>query len=170
MDEALHRFSTRIVVPSLVHLESLGGPKCSDPAVRMLLAIALQESGAQHRYQSTRTTSTAGPARGFWQFERGGSVAGVMTHPRTKTLAQAVCDDALVDWDAAAIWRALEGHDGLAVAFARLLLWSDPQPLPKTSGDGWACYMRNWRPGKPHPSTWLGYWTAANEVATGACL
>lgn len=169
MDEALHRFSSRIVVPGLVHLEWLGGPPCADSAVRLLLAIARQESGAALRYQRTGTLSTAGPARGFWQFERAGGVLGVMKHQRTALLAHQVCDDALVDWDSHAIWRALEGHDGLAVAFARLLLLSDPLPLPKTEGESWSYYLRNWRPGKPHPESWAGHWGAANAISVGAC-
>src|SRR5690606_35531315 len=46
----------------------------SDRATVMLLAIGLQESRFEHRRQ------IKGPARGFWQFERGGGVRGVMTH------------------------------------------------------------------------------------------
>ncbi len=41
----------------------------------MLLAIGLQESRFEHRRQLGN-----GPARGFWQFEAGGGVKGVMTH------------------------------------------------------------------------------------------
>src|SRR5690606_38643231 len=57
----------------------------SDRATVMLLAIGLQESRFEHRRQ------IKGPARGFWQFERGRGVRGVLTHPATAALAREVC-------------------------------------------------------------------------------
>lgn len=39
-----------------------------------MLAIGLQESRLQHRRQN------GGPARGFWQFEKGGGVKGILFH------------------------------------------------------------------------------------------
>ena len=125
--------------------------KMDTSAVRvMLLAIGLQESRFIHRRQ------IGGPARGFWQYEKGGGVRGVLTHASTKEHAQAVCKARGVPATADAVYDALDKDDVLAAAFARLLLWSDPKTLPAL-GDAdaaWALYLRTWRPGKPHPETW----------------
>lgn len=158
-------FRSHILHPGLERLYHLGGPRPSDAAERLLLAIAAQESGLRHRYQ-VLSSGSAGPARGWWQFEAGG-VAGVMRHPATATLARALCDHAWVAWDQSAIWRALEGHDELAVGLARLLVWSDPAPLPDRAPAGWSYYLRTWRPGKPHPETWWAHWERA-ATAVGA--
>ena len=54
----------------------------------------------------------------------------------------------------------------LAAGIARLLLWTDPKPLPKrfeprAEAQAWSYYERVWRPGKPHPETWDDCWRAA---------
>lgn len=125
--------------------------KMDTPAARvMLLAIGLQESRFIHRRQ------IGGPARGFWQFEKGGGVRGVLTHASTRKLARLVCKASCVPATADAVYDALDKDDVLAAACARLLLWSDPKALPAL-GDAesaWALYLRTWRPGKPHPQTW----------------
>lgn len=129
----------------------------SDAARVMLLAIGLQESRLTHRYQKTSDPYTKGPARGLWQFERGGGVVGVMTHRHTKELAETVCKAKNVPFDSSLIHAKLEFDDILAAVFARLLLWSDAKPLPGVDADhetAWDCYVRNWRPGKPHRHTW----------------
>ena len=116
----------------------------------MLLAIGLQESRFQHRRQIN------GPARGFWQFEKGGGVRGVLAYPTTKITAIGVCRERGVDPNESAVHVALEKDDLLACAFARLLLYSDPRPLPAPGevARAWDCYLRNWRPGKPHRHSW----------------
>lgn len=121
----------------------------SKEATLMLLAIGLQESRFEHRRQ------IGGPARGFWQFERGGGAAGVLTHPASRPYAQSICIPRLL-LSVTDVYRALEYDAVLAAAFARLLLWTDPAPLPRlgAEADAWAYYLRNWRPGKPHPETW----------------
>lgn len=129
----------------------------SDPARVMLLAIGLQESRLKYRYQKTSDPYMKGPARGLWQFERGGGVFGVMTHRHTKDFAEAVCKVRRVPFDSSLIHAKLEFDDILAAAFARLLLWADAKPLPKVDAghdEAWDCYIRNWRPGKPHRETW----------------
>lgn len=120
-------------------------------AMTMLVAIGLQESGFLTRRQYGN-----GPARGYWQFEAGGGVKGVMTHPNTTSYAAAICAARGVPFERAKVWSALETDDVLAVVFARLLLWSDPKPLPAlTEPDAaWNLYLRTWRPGKPHPEKW----------------
>ncbi|MFM9932832.1 hypothetical protein [Achromobacter xylosoxidans] len=137
------------------------------PAARvMLLAIGLQESRFLHRRQ------IGGPARGFWQFEKGtrasrGGVWGVFLHAASKDHLAALCKARSVACDPDAIYAALEYDDVLAAGVARLLLWTDPKALPPV-GDteaGWALYLRTWRPGKPHPQTWPDlYRQAAAQV------
>ena len=80
---------------------------------------------------------------------------GVLTHERSRSYAADVCAERGVKPTMDAVYQALHADDVLAGAFARLLLWTDPRPLPApndTEG-GWAYYERNWRPGKPHPAT-----------------
>lgn len=142
----------QIISPALKIL----GPKFTSPdAIRMLLAIGLQESLFKYREQ------TGGPARGFWQFESGGGVKGVLTHPSSRDLAIALCKARGIEPTQDAVYRALPHDDILAAGFARLLLWTDPKPLPMTSEDGWNYYQRVWRPGKPHPEKWTANWIAA---------
>ena len=131
----------------------------SPAAIALLLAIGLQESRLTHRRQ------IGGPARGLWQFERGGGVRGVLEHPSSKKLAAAVCEARGVEPIASRVYGALEDDDVLAAAFARLLLWTDPKPLPAI-GDtqsGWDLYIRTWRPGKPHRHTWDALYATATE-------
>jgi hypothetical protein len=146
-------------------LTSLGGPASSDSARRFMLTIALQESGPKldARYQGSPNTSP-GPARGWWQFEQGGGVNGVLTHASSRTLAQLVCEKLAVVPQAAAVWRALEGSDLLSVSFARLLIFTDPAPVPSADVAAWDYYARVWRPGKPHPETWSGNWQTASDA------
>ncbi|MGE8617616.1 MAG: hypothetical protein ACN6O0_07325, partial [Achromobacter spanius] len=96
----------------------------------MLLAIALQESRFVHRRQ------IGGPARGFWQFEKGsrasrGGVWGVFLHAASRDHLPALCKARSVACDPDAIYAALEYDDVLAAGVARLLLWTDPKALPQ---------------------------------------
>ncbi|MBN3270120.1 hypothetical protein CUR95_23955 [Bordetella bronchiseptica] len=134
----------------------------SAPARVMLLAIGLQESRLKYRRQ------IGGPARGLWQFERGGGVHGVLQHAASSAFAREVCAARDVAPTAAAVYVRLEHDDVLAAAFARLLLWTDPKSLPGLGrvDEAWSLYARTWRPGKPHPSTWPDcYAQAVDAVA-----
>ena len=135
----------------------------SDRATVMLLAIGLQESRFEHRRQ------IKGPARGFWQFERGGGVRGVLTHPATAALAREVCVAREVLPTSHAVYDRLEHDDVLAAAFARLLLWTDPPPLPPIphAPAAWSLYLRTWRPGKPHRHTWDALYQRAVDTVAG---
>jgi len=128
------------------------------PAARaMILAIGLQESRFQHRRQ------IGGPARGFWQFERGGGVRGVLLHTSTRPTILSIVDSMIYDATPETSYDAIEHNDVLACCFARLLLWSHPKPLP-AQGDhdgAWHYYMATWRPGKPHRSTWNDFYDDA---------
>jgi hypothetical protein len=159
-------FLVVIVDVGLRFLTGVGGPEETSDVRRFLLAVALQESGRalEARYQNS-PSDVPGPARGWWQFEQGGGVAGVLTHAASQNLALEVCEALHVLSFPAAVWRALEGHDLLSAAFARLLLLTDPYPVPATEADGWECYCnRLWRPGSPHPETWPDHWRIASET------
>lgn len=127
------------------------GLKDSPQARVMMLAIGLQESQFKYRRQMNE-----GPAKSFWQFERGGGVKGVLNHPASAKKAVALCSARGVAADSLAVWNKMEFDDVLGAGFARLLLLTDPRPLPAlgdTQG-AWAYYVNNWRPGKPHIGTW----------------
>ena len=135
-----------IIGPAAALLPSMDSPK----ARMMLLAIGLQESRFEHRRQ------IGGPARGFWQFESGGGVRGVLQHKASIYDAVKVCHQRGVGGSTKEVYERLEHDDILACCFARLLLLTDPKPLPvigDTDGS-WEYYLRNWRPGKPHRYTW----------------
>lgn len=129
----------------------------------MLLAIGLQESEFEHTHQ------VGGPAHGFWQFESGGGVKGVMNHSASKDYARDVCTHLGVTWERSAVFEAIERDQVLACAFARLLLWTDARRLPELGDQAgaWDCYEWNWRPGKPHPSKWPGNYQQALKFVQG---
>lgn len=131
-------------------------------ASRQLLAIGFQESKFNHRVQIN------GPARGFWQFEKAGGVRGVLSHPATKSIAKHVLKELKYDYSSpefleALVYEALEHNDVLAAVFARLLMWTHEDPLPKTQEEGWKQYIETWRPGKPKHKTWITSWANASE-------
>lgn len=145
----------------LTHALSLLPDRLNSTAARVqLLAIGLQESEFRYRSQ------IGGPARSFWQFERGG-VRGVMRHPSSSALALAVCSARDVRFDDQVIYNRLAVDDILAAAFARLLLWTDPRAIPDDADAAWLMYLRNWRPGKPHPEKWPDNYRRAKQVLMG---
>ena len=135
----------------------------SPQAEVMLLAIGLQESGMIHRRQ------IGGPARGIFQFEQGGGVAGVLRHPASASYARGVCAARKVNPEPGIVWVELEHDDILAAAFARLLLWTDPAPLPAVGevAKSWDLYVRTWRPGKPHRNRWDACYAQAMDALAG---
>jgi len=147
-----------IIRPALARLpETMQGER----AEVLLLAIGWQESRFFYRKQ------ISGPARGFWQFERGG-VYGVRKHPKSRDLALKLCNQYAAN-DSEQVTNLLETEDILACQLARLLLWTDPAPLPalgKTQA-AWDYYLRNWRPGKPHRDTWDRFYQQAVESVCG---
>jgi len=119
----------------------------------MVLAIGLQESRFKYRRQMGN-----GPAKSFWQFERGGGVRGVLNHAASKVKALHLCSGRGVAPDPMSVWNAMEFDDVLGAGMCRLLLLTDPKPLPKVDDvqGAWAYYIRTWRPGKPHIDSWAG--------------
>jgi hypothetical protein len=162
---AAAEFLATILDPGLAWCAALPGWNVpSDDRARVeLTAISGQEASWTARVQGGN-----GPAHGLFQFERGGGVTGVLTNAATHKMAVAACAKANVPADAVHAWglMATAAGDHLAVAFARLLLWSDPAPLPgivdaHDRNAGWDYYARNWRPGKPRPADWAANWYAA---------
>ncbi len=151
------------VIPNIIE-PALGFlvPSMDSRAARaMLIAIGLQESGFDHRRQS------GGPARGYWQFEQGGGVHGVLSHPATRPHAQLVLG--MLDYPEQTsidCYLAITHNDILAACFARLLLWTlrDPLPIEGEYDEAWQQYFLAWRPGKPHRETWNGHYAVAWEL------
>jgi len=132
----------------------------------LLIAIALQESGLVKRRQLG-----GGPGRSFFQFEKVG-VRALLKHERSKTHLRDLCTALDVNPNYITIHRALEFADLLAVGCARLLLWTDPHPLPaaRAPEDAWAIYRRCWNPGRPRRETWDAHYAVAWHVITGEPL
>jgi hypothetical protein len=130
-----------------------------------LLAIGLQESRFEHRFQVLNGTTAKGPARSFWQFERGGGCKGVIQHELSKPHMRRVCEARGIAFTASTLWIAMETDDVAAAAAARLLLWTDLQRLPELGDEkgAWALYLRTWRPGKPQPDTWPAFYRQAMD-------
>ena len=155
----LQTINDNILTPALALL-----PPAFDTlnARRMLLACGDQETGFLTTVQYGN-----GPARSYWQDEEGGSVKGVLAHPKAGPMLLALCDHFGMVHDRHAIWQAL-GDPALqvfAAAFNRLLLLCDAHPMPSTRADGLDCYLnRCWRPGKPHPEKWPGCWARASAA------
>lgn len=153
-----------ILADVLVPAAALLPPRMDTFGARgLLLAICGQEAAFKHRRQ------IGGPARGLWQFERGGGVKGVLTHKASQTQAVNVCETCGVKPSTEAVYQALEHDDILAACFARLLLWTDPKPIPvlfknSTKDAMWDYYKRNWRPGKPHPDRWPANYAKAMDA------
>lgn len=158
------RLISSAIEPALGELEQLGVPDTFE-ARRILLAIALQESGLNHRRQVVAGGAEAGPASSFWQFEQGGACKGVLTHPAVAAKMRALCDNYNVAPTTAGLWEAMRFNDVVAASAARLLLYTLPKPLPATAAQGWEQYLSAWRPGRPHPETWAANWAAAEREA-----
>lgn len=142
-------------------LELLPAKMNTPKAVSMLLTIGQQESGFEYRRQNK------GPARGFYQFELGGGVRGVLTHPASKPFILPILDKLRIEPVADELHGAITFNDALATVCARLLLYTDPYQLPELNSDysvSWEYYIRNWRPGKPHRQTWDSFRLHAVET------
>jgi hypothetical protein len=150
-----------VIAPALA---ILGQPETPELLV-LMLAICGQESGFKARAQ-VLNGGGKGPARGLWQFERGGGVRGLMTHRATHEPLRLLCRARDVAYDSTQIWMAMETDDILAAGCARLLLLSDPRKLPAVGDESgaWDYYLRNWRPGKPHPKRWPANYSAARAA------
>lgn len=136
----------------------------SPAAHRFMLAIAMQESGLRHRRQIGVGGVENGPAVSWYQFEKNGGCAGVLNHRVTGPIIKTVLDNYNVVADKESLWAAMQFQDIVASVAARLLIHTLPQKLPETAAQGWAQYLDGWRPGKPHPEKWTGYWLDADDI------
>lgn len=140
----------------------------SPHATAMLLAIGAQESGFEQRRQ------VHGPARGFWQFERGGAVRGLLTHALTRPLLDAALRSLRFEHAIgleATLQNLIECNDVVAAVSARLLLSTVLQRLPQRGEPelAWQQYLEAWRPGRPHRETWDAHYADAwRRVALAA--
>ncbi|MCW5737025.1 MAG: hypothetical protein KIS73_23065 [Enhydrobacter sp.] len=143
-------FYLRIVEPTLHWMAAAPGIAipATDRARVLLMAIAGQESGWTARRQ------IGGPARSYWQFEKGGGVDDVFR--ATSRQLGIVCAAQDIPCDRTVVFEAMAWNDSLACAMARLLLWMEPAPLPAVGEKeaAWQYYLRNWRPGAPHRHSW----------------
>jgi len=124
----------------------------------MLIAIGLQESRFTDRFQ------IRGPAHGFWQSEYGGGAwTGILDHPQTREIARELLRRMAYGEPDIGDYKGVAHNDVLACCFARLLLWTHPEALPgqNEADAAWDYYESVWRPGKPHPETWLAFWHQA---------
>ena len=141
---------------------SLLPARMDTPTARQhLLTIGLQESRFRYRRQ------ISGPARGLFQFERGG-VLGIVRHQATKDHLQAAVEalryDPEMALDDVGLHAAIEHNDVLACVLARLNLWWLPEPLAVDPDGAWHQYLSAWRPGRPHPDAWAACWEQAFEA------
>lgn len=155
-------FASEILLPGLRVVERVCGIAVTEPAAMFVAAICKQESGLEFRYQRL-LGDTAGPARGWAQFESGG-VKAVLTHPKTAEHAMGLCDYCHVNFRIDHVWRAIEGHDTLAIGMARLLVFADLAPVPTDEEVAWEYYKRVWRPGKPDRARWTRSWAEGQLV------
>ncbi|UGQ44983.1 hypothetical protein [Massilia endophytica] len=151
------------IMPALNELATLGIP-ANIRAARFMLAIALQETGLNHRRQVLAGGAEEGPACSFWQFEKGGGCKGVLTHRSTAAHMAELCDAFNVKPEPQALWEAMRYQDLVAAAAARLLIYTVPKELPQNPDEGWQQYLAAWRPGKPHPETWARNWDIATTT------
>jgi len=141
-------------------------PEMDSLAARaFLLTVVQQESRLRHRRQ------IHGPARSYFQFERAG-VRAVLGHLASAEHARRACALLDVEPTTDAVYLAIEHHDVLACIFARLLLWTLPGKLPQEHEPdlAWSQYLSAWRPGKPHRSTWDGFFIEAWRIVKEAEL
>lgn len=117
----------------------------------LLLAISGQEADFHHRWQvfDAKRPEAMGAARGLWQFEKMGGTHGVLTHPRSRVMAEGVCRHFNISPFAAVVWSQLHDNDVLAGVFARLLCWTSPAAIPAIDDvkGAWVFYLQQWRPG-----------------------
>jgi len=153
-----------VVLPGLGYMSSvLGhntGPTTDGPAQVMLMAIVGQEAAFQYRLQ------IGGPARSYWQFEKGGGVAGVMRNATTGKWARSVCAALDIPSDENTVYEAMAWSDHLATSMARFNLWLAPGALPAVGreDDAYNYYVRQWAPGKPDKSRWHPNYEAAMQA------
>lgn len=158
-------FFAQVLLPDITWFHSaIPSIRASVEEQVMLCAIPGQESGWQNIQQAD-----GGIARGFYQQQQN-DLGDILANPATDAKARIVCLKLGISPTAEAVYAALLGNTQLQVAFARLNLWADPNPLPAV-GDldaAWECYNRCWRPGKPSAGRWADAYPAALAAVRAA--
>jgi hypothetical protein len=151
---------TSLVIPACEWCQTNAAIPNRVNARRLMIAIALQESAC-----SVRQQTGVGPACSFWQFEING-IDGVMRHPASDVAAALACKVADMAFNDVWLHSAFADPSGdwIAAVFARLLIWTDRDPLPSTEEDGWSAYEKLWRPGKPRRNDWSRVWDDATAT------
>lgn len=154
-------FFSSIVDPWLRWLQPIAQVPYEDRARVLVMTIAGQEANWMYRLQ------IGGPARSYWQFEKGGGAVGLFN--RTPTQLYNVCAALDIKYDLTTVFEAMAWHDGLATSMARLLLWTDPKPLPAVGDQqgAWDYYLGLWRPGMPRPDSWPSRYQTALALVQG---
>lgn len=138
---------------------------CTKNAIALLIATGMQES----RFVYTRQIN--GPARGYWQFESGGGLIGIMSHVSSKDHLKNVTKRFDLPWDRTTLFKRIEEDRLFAAICARLLYFTDRMEIPaatyENEQEAWVYYIRNWRPGKPRRSSWHRFWRMACDVVNG---
>lgn len=116
----------------------------------MLTAVGLQESEFRVRVQSCGEA-----AQGFWQFTPS-AVRVVLHHLASRTLILPVLEAMGYDEMLTTSYAALRHNDVLACCYARALLWTHVQPLPRPGEHdrAWDYYVELWRPARPARERW----------------
>ena len=156
-------FYTTILVPGIAWCQTVIPEVPWQRNARVLgLAIAGQESGWEYRVQLD-----GGEGHSFWMFETIG-VDGVLSDPLVGPMARSLARAAGVAVTAQDIWEtiATPRGDALAVGLMRLLLYSDPLPIPPPYApiSCYDYYDHLWRPGKPHEADWATNLAEANAA------
>lgn len=141
-------YVTRIVYAAALsffprHLDS--------PEARALLtAIALQGSGLRDRMQHGSSITHS-----LWAFDIA-TLRAALTHSHSKPFIGPVLSAMGYDQMPTTSYEAIKHNDVLACCYARALLCTHPQPLPKQDETelAWSYYFDLWRPGMSGRQAW----------------
>ena len=151
--------------------------KMGTAAARVLLyATSRQENPTRSPRQLVKVDGKLqpiGPAAGDYQFEKGGGVRGVLTHPASAAHAREACRQRGYAPSASEVFTAIQVDPVLAAALARLLYYTDPKALPVIGDEqgAWGLYLRTWRPGAyaRQPEELRAKWSKSYAEAVKAC-
>ena len=115
-------FFRRVVEPTLQYMAA--SPSISIPVNDDARVLVMTIAGQESRWKERR--QIGGPARSYWQFEKGGGVAGLFSHPASKAKLGTLCAAFDIPYDPDVVFEAMAWCDPLACGMARLLLLTDP--------------------------------------------
>jgi hypothetical protein len=157
------RYLTGEIIPALTWLTAQHGRDMGPPEVLVqLLATALHEGDglkARVQYGPKGSSILKRFGHSMWMFEGGekAALAGLFASPATGPALRKACEWLGVEHDHQHVWWCMVGNDKLAAICGRLLLLTDPHPVPMLDDvdESYATYLRCWRPGKPPgPDKW----------------